>query len=496
MAEKTTENHVKRLLKTRHLSMIALGGSIGTGLFIASGSAIHTAGPGGAIIGYAIMGMMVYFLMTSMGEMATFMPISGSFASYCTRFIDPGLGFSMGWIYWFNWALTVAVDSTTAGIVMNFWFPHIPSWIFSLVVLIYIITVNALEVRAFGEMEYWLAIIKVVTVILFLIIGVAVILGIMGGSAIGFSNLTYKEAPFVGGAPTILSVFLVAGFSFQGTELVGITAGESENPGKSIPKAIHSTFWRILLFYILSIFVISCVLPYTSPNLLGSSVKDITISPFTLVFRRAGLAFAASVMNAVILTAVISAANSGMYASTRMLYSMAHEGQAWKIFGETSKSGVPVYVLMASTLVACMTFLTGIIGPSVYEFLIDSSGLAGFLTWMGMAAAHLRFRKAYVAQGYSLDDLRYRAWLYPFGPILALVLCTVVVIGQNPMALLHGNWQQIILTYLSLPLLLILWLYYRLRYHSHLVPLDQVDLSGGQLKSGEIKAGKPKKEDA
>ncbi len=160
MAEKTTENHVKRLLKTRHLSMIALGGSIGTGLFIASGSAIHTAGPGGAIIGYAIMGMMVYFLMTSMGEMATFMPISCSFASYCTRFIDPGLGFSMGWIYWFNWALTVAVDSTTAGIVMNFWFPHIPSWIFSLVVLIYIITVNALEVRAFGEMEYWLAIIK------------------------------------------------------------------------------------------------------------------------------------------------------------------------------------------------------------------------------------------------------------------------------------------------------------------------------------------------
>lgn len=475
-------NHVRRLLKTRHLEMIALGGSIGTGLFVASGSAIHTAGPGGAIIGYTIMGIMVYFLMTSLGEMATFLPVSGSFATYCTRFVDPALGFSMGWIYWFNWALTVAVDSTTAGIVMNFWFPHVPSWIFSLVALVYIITVNALAVSAFGEAEYWLAIIKVLTVVLFLIVGVGVIFGILGGQAVGFHNLTYRQAPFVGGAPTILSVFLVAGFSFQGTELVGITAGESATPAKSIPKAIHSTFWRILLFYILAIFVIACILPYTSKNLLGSSVKDITISPFTLVFRRAGLAFAASAMNAVILTAVISAANSGMYASTRMIYSMAHEGQAWKIFGVTDRRGIPIYGLLASTLVACLTFLTGIFGPSIYEFLIDSSGLAGFLTWMGMAVAHLRFRRAYRAQGYDVRDLRYRADFFPFGPILAVVLCAVVIIGQNPTALLHGQWQQIVLTYLSVPLLLVLWLYYRLRYHTHLIPLEKVNLHGGQLK--------------
>ena len=263
---------------------------------------------------------------------------------------------------------------------------------------------------------------------------------------------------------------------------MGITAGESATPAKSIPKAIHSTFWRILLFYILAIFVIACILPYTSKNLLGSSVKDITISPFTLVFRRAGLAFAASAMNAVILTAVISAANSGMYASTRMIYSMAHEGQAWKIFGVTDRRGIPIYGLLASTLVACLTFLTGIFGPSIYEFLIDSSGLAGFLTWMGMAVAHLRFRRAYRAQDYDVRDLRYRADFFPFGPILAVVLCAVVIIGQNPTALLHGQWQQIVLTYLSVPLLLVLWLYYRLRYHTHLIPLEKVNLHGGQLK--------------
>lgn len=480
MQEKTA-NQVQRLLKTRHLAMIALGGSIGTGLFVASGSAIHTAGPGGAIVGYAIMGIMVYFLMTSLGEMATFMPVSGSFATYCTKFIDPALGFSMGWIYWFNWALTVAVDSTTAGIVMNFWFPHIPSWVFSLVVLVYIIIVNALAVSSFGEVEYWLAIIKVVTVILFLLIGVAVIFGILGGQMIGFHNLTYKRAPFVGGFPTILSVFLVAGFSFQGTELVGITAGESATPAKSIPRAIHSTFWRILLFYILSIFVIACILPYTSPNLLGSSVKDVTISPFTLVFRRAGLAFAASAMNAVILTAVISAANSGMYASTRMIYAMAHEGQAWKIFGVTNRHGVPIYGLLASTLIASFTFLTGIFGPRIYEFLIDSSGLAGFITWMGMAAAHLRFRQAMKKQGFPVSKLSYRATFYPVGPLLALILCAVVIIGQDPTAILHGNWQEVMLTYLSGPLLLILWLYYKLKYHTHLIPLDKIDLTTGHF---------------
>lgn len=267
---------------------------------------------------------------------------------------------------------------------------------------------------------------------------------------------------------------------------MGITAGESATPSKSIPKAIHSTFWRILLFYILAIFVIACVLPYTSKNLLGSSVKDITISPFTLVFRRAGLAFAASTMNAVILTAVISAANSGMYASTRMIYSMAHEGQAWKIFGRTDKRGIPIYGLVASTLVASLTFLTGIFGPGIYEFLIDSSGLAGFLTWMGMAVAYLRFRRAYQVQGYDINDLRYRASFYPFGPILAVVLCAVVIIGQNPTAILEGQWQQIILTYLSVPLLLVLWLYYRLRYHTHLIPLKDVNLRGGQLKHNKV----------
>ncbi|KRM13390.1 amino acid permease [Paucilactobacillus suebicus] len=476
--EESQEHHaVKRSLKTRHLSMIALGGSIGTGLLIASGSTIAQAGPGGAIVAYVVMGIMVYFLMTSLGEMATFMPLTGSFAAYSTKFVDPALGFAMGWNYWFNWAITIAVEITTAGVVVNFWLPNVPSWIFSAITMVFIFLINALSVSSFGEAEYWMAIIKVITIIIFLIAGVAIIVGILGGQSVGFHNLTYKKAPFVGGFSSILGVFLVAGFSFQGTELIGVTAGESETPEKSIPRAIHSTFWRILLFYILAIFVIACILPYTSKNLLGSSVSDVAMSPFTLVFRRAGLAAAASVMNAVILTAVISSANSGMYASTRMLYSLSLEGYAPRIFGITNMRGIPIYALIGTTVIGAFTFLTGIFGPQVYEFLIDASGMTGFIAWLGIAISHYRFRRAFIRQGHAVSELKYHATLFPFGPLMALVLCIVVIIGQDPSAFIHWNWQKISITYIGVPLFIILYAYYKIRYRTHLIPLKDVDLS-------------------
>ena len=356
------EGHIKRTLETRHLTMIALGGSIGTGLFIASGSAISTAGPGGSLVAYLIMGIMVYFLMTSLGEMATYIPVTGSFAAYSTKFVDPALGFAMGWNYWFNWAITITVDATTAGIVMNFWLPKVPAWIFSAVVMALIFLINYLSVRSYGETEYWLALVKVITVAVFVIVGLLMIVGIVGGKPIGFRYFHYKDAPFVGGIQGIVSVFLVAGFSFQGTELIGITAGESATPEVSVPRAIKSTFWRILLFYLMSIFVIACILPYTDKNLLSQDVRHITMSPFTIVFHRAGLAAAASGMNSVILTAVLSAANSGMYASTRMLYSQAKEGYAPAFFGHVNKRGIPINALLGTTAVALLAFLTQFVG--------------------------------------------------------------------------------------------------------------------------------------
>ncbi|MBA1393142.1 amino acid permease, partial [Lactobacillus sp. XV13L] len=357
MAEKNT---VQRNLKTRHVTMIALGGCIGTGLFMTSGSTISKAGPGGGLVAYIAMGLMVYFLMTSLGELATNLPVSGSFATYNAKYVDPALGFAMGWNYWFNWAITVAVDISTAALLIQYWLPKSPGWIWSLLVLIIIFLINALTVSTFGETEYWLSIIKVVTVIVFLIIGFAMILGIMNGPAVGLKNFTYKKAPFVGGLPAIINVFLIAGFSFQGTELIGVTAGESQNPEEAVPKAINDVFWRILLFYILSIFVIAALIPYTSPNLLSAADGNIAVSPFTLVFKRAGLAFAASLMNTVVLTSVLSSANSGAYASTRMLFALAKDNYAPKIFAKTSKNGIPFYALLATIIVSLLTFTTSI----------------------------------------------------------------------------------------------------------------------------------------
>ncbi|BDZ30350.1 amino acid permease [Lactiplantibacillus sp. WILCCON 0030] len=480
MAEEQ-QHEVKRSLQTRHLSMIALGGSIGTGLFVASGSAISTAGPGGALLAYVGIGIMVYFLMTSLGEMATYLPVSGSFSTYSTRFVDPALGFAMGWNYWFNWAITLAVDISTAAIVMQFWLPHVPGWIFSLIALILIFTINALSVRSFGETEYWLSLIKVITVLIFLVVGVLTIFGIMGSNATDLSNFTYKKAPFVGGIPTILSVFVVAGFSFQGTELIGITAGESATPEKSIPAAIKQVFWRILLFYILAIFVIAAIIPYTSKDLLGSSASDIAISPFTLVFKKAGLAAAASVMNAVILTSVLSAANSGMYASTRMLYSLSKQGYAPKTFGRVNGRGIPIMALFGTTFIGLLTFLSSLFGDRIYIFLVSASGLTGFIAWLGIAISHLRFRQAFVKQGHDLSELRYHAKLFPFGPLFAFFLCMIVIIGQDLHSFATMDWQAIGVTYMSIPLFIVLFCYYKIRYHTKLIPLDKVDLSKHHL---------------
>ena len=328
-----------------------------------------------------------------------------------------------------------------------------------------------------------MALIKVITVIVFLIVGLLTIIGILGGHAVFLENFAYKKAPFVGGIPTVLSVFVVAGFSFQGTELIGITAGETENPEKSLPKAIKQVFWRILLFYILSIFVIACLIPYTSPNLLGSSASDITISPFTLVFRRAGLASAASVMNAVILTSVLSAANSGMYASTRMLFALGISGDAPKMFSRVNDRGIPVFALLGTTFVGLLTFLASIFGTRIYTFLVKSSGLSGFIAWIGIAIAHYRFRRAFIAQGHDLSELKYHAKWFPFGPLLALVLCILVMVGQDLKSFANFDWQAISVTYMSIPIFLVLFFYYKLKHKTKLIPLDEVDLTPHDIKN-------------
>lgn len=471
MAQLSTKNSppapsgLRRELKARHLTMIAIGGSIGTGLFVASGATVSQAGPGGALLSYALIGIMVYFLMTSLGELAAFMPVSGSFSTYGSKYVEEGFGFALGWNYWYNWAVTIAVDLVASQLVMNYWFPDTPGWIWSALFLGLIFLLNYISVRGFGEAEYWFSLIKVVTVIIFIAVGVLMIAGIMrGGENAGWHNWAIGDAPFAGGFASMIGVAMIVGFSFQGTELIGVAAGESENPGKNIPRAVRQVFWRILLFYILAILVISLIIPYTDPNLLRNDVGDISVSPFTLVFRNAGLLSAAAVMNAVILTAVLSAGNSGMYASTRMLYTLASEGKAPRMFATLSKGGVPRNALYATTVVAALCFLSSMFGnQTVYLWLLNTSGMTGFIAWLGIAISHYRFRRGYVSQGRNLQDLPYLSGFFPFGPIFAFVLCLTITLGQNYQAFLKDtiDWYGVAATYIGLPLFLIIWFGYK-----------------------------------
>ncbi|AKZ65936.1 amino acid permease [Candidatus Palibaumannia cicadellinicola] len=476
MVDKT--HCLRRTLKTRHITMIALGGSIGTGLFVASGVSISQAGPGGALVSYMLIGLMVYFLMTSLGELAAYMPVSGSFATYGSLYVEKGFGFALGWNYWYNWAITIAVDLVTAQIVMGYWFPVTPGWIWSILFLCIIFILNFISVKGFGEAEYCFSLIKVTTVIVFIIVGILMILGIIkGGAQDCWHNWQINDAPFAGGIATIIEVAMIVGFSYQGTELIGIAAGESENPGTNIPLAMRQVFWRIMLFYVLSILIISILIPYTSLAILDNEVNNITVSPFTLVFRNAGQLSAAAIMNSVILTTILSSGNSGMYASTRMLYNLAIEGKAPKIFAKLSKNGIPLNALYITTLVAGLCFISSIYSnKTVYLWLIHTSGTTGFIAWLGIAVSHYRFRIGLKKQGLSLDKLPYRAGLFPFGPVFAFILCILITFGQHYKIFIADSidWKNVVTNYIGIPLFFLIWLSYRWYHGSSIVRYEDM----------------------
>jgi lysine-specific permease len=484
--EEPSELH--RSIQSRQLSMIAIGGAIGTGLFFASGSAISHAGPGGAILAYAVMGLAVFCMMQSLGEMATQLPIRGSFETYAERFIDPSFGFAVGWNYWFSWAITLAAELVAGALIVQFWFPHSNSTLWAIGFFVLLLALNLLSVRAYAEAEYWFSSIKVATVLIFLVVGVLMIAGIIGGHSGGFGNWTLADpatgtrAPLVGGWTSALMVFLVAGFAFQGTEGVGLAAAETANPVKNVPKAIRSVFWRILLFYIGSILVVGTLIPFNDPNLLRGDEAHVALSPFTMVFQQVPAVgyYAANLMNAVILSAVLSCGNSSMYVASRMLHAMAHSGKAPRMFAHLNRRGVPARALLATGLVSALAFFSTLVGDQkIYQIFYNASSLSGFVIWLGIAICHLRFRRAWVAQGRSLDGLKFRAKFYPWGQWLALIMFVFVIFGANIGVFQTPvfSWFDFITGYVLIPVLLALYFGHKYRHKTRLVPLEQCDFN-------------------
>ncbi|KAG0309118.1 hypothetical protein BGZ97_013157 [Linnemannia gamsii] len=478
---------LQRNLKARHLTMISLGGTIGTGLFLASGVSINVAGPGYSLIAYGLIGTMVYCFMSSLGEMATYLPITGSINAYGTRFFDPALGFMLGWVYWFSWSVTLATELVAAGLIISYWIPveSCPGWVWAMVFIVILTSLNLTTVKAYGETEYWLSLIKVLAVLVFIIIGFLYIGGAVGTRIEGAPKPgpeVFNMGPFHGGFIGLFSIFLNAGFSFQGAELVGIAAGETKNPRKNVPRAIRQVFWRILLFYVLTILIIGMTIPYNDES-LSNQGGEIKSSPFTRVFIQAGITVGGDIMNAVILVAVLSAGNSGLYASSRALHTLSKEGNAPKFLGYVNRWGVPVYCVLATSLIGCLAFIVSLpqIGQGeAYNWLLSLASTTGFIAWLGIAFSHIRFRMAYKAQGRALSDLPFISNLYPFGPIYTIVVCVVILIGQGYTAFSPFDLKSFLSAYVTLPFVFLLYFGNKFWAKTKILKLVDVDLDTGR----------------
>ncbi|KAG2120366.1 amino acid permease/ SLC12A domain-containing protein, partial [Suillus clintonianus] len=365
-SDASAENKTKRAMQSRHLMMIAIGGTIGTGIFLSAGSAIALAGPGSALLSYFVVGVFVYSVVISLGEMSAMFPVSGAFSTFGSRFVSPALGFTLGWNYWFQWSLSIPSELTAAAVILQFWAPQVQAWEWALVIIVPVFLLQLIHVRVYGESEYWFALVKVLMIIVFIFAGLIYDWGgVKGHPGPGLSNFQNGQA-FIGGFQNFAQTFVYAFYSFGGVELVAVAAGESVQPHKTVPRAIKATFVRIVLFYILTILTIGLCINWQDPTLLNAAYdSDVTASPLTVVFQRAGFGAAAHVVNAVLLTAVLSATNSCFYASSRMLLSLARSGQAPRVFGWVNSRGVPVPALLMALAVSSMTFLTTIWGEGI-----------------------------------------------------------------------------------------------------------------------------------
>jgi arginine/ornithine permease len=424
MVEKRVEEHqLNRSMKSRHLFMLSLGGVIGTGLFLNAGYTINQAGAGGALIGYLFGGLILYLVMVCLGELAVHMPVTGSFQTYASKFISPSAGFSLGWMYFVGSATTAGVEFTAAGILMQRWFPDVSIWVWCAIFIALLFAINALTTRGFAEAEYWFAGIKVLAVIIFIIIGFAAIFGIipLSDRPAPFMENLAPSGLFPAGFVILFVTMMNVIFSYQGSELIGIAAGESEDPQKNIPRAIRNVLFRIIVFYLASIVILSAIFPTKELGLLES--------PFVTLMEKAGIPYAPDIMNFVILTAILSVGNSCIYASTRLLWAMANEGMAPKRFGTLSKRKVPFAALVFTMIFSLLSLLTSVIAAdTVFVLLMSIAGISVTISWIGIALSQLMFRRKYLQGGGKLEDLQYKVPYYPLIPIICIVFCVSILL--------------------------------------------------------------------
>jgi len=447
---------LKKGLSQRHLTMIAIGGVIGAGLFVGSGAVIKDAGPA-AFLTYAVTGVLIIMVMRMLGEMAVANPSTGSFADYARRAMGGWAGFSVGWLYWYFWVIVVGFEAVAGAAILNYWFDA-PLWLLSLILMVLMTATNLFSVSSFGEFEFWFAGIKVAAIVIFIGIGTLYVLGIWPNKSLDFSNLTSHGGFFPNGVGAVFSSIVVVIFSMVGAEIATIAAAESKDPARAIAKATNSVIVRIGIFFVGSVFLLAVILPWNSPEL--------TTSPYVSAFTAMGIPYADQIMNAVVLTAVLSCLNSGMYTASRMLFVLAARREAPVSLITVNKRGVPTKAILASSVVGFLCVIAAAISPdTVFSFLLNSSGAIILFVYLLIAISQLILRRRT-----SPEKLAVKMWLFPFLTIatIAAILGVLVL-----MLFKEDTRSQLVLSLLAWAVVLVLYAVTKWRGGS--VDKDEID---------------------
>ena len=425
MSNTQSSSGLEQGLKPRHVTMLSIAGVIGAGLFVGSGHAIAQAGPA-VLLAYAAAGTLVVLVMRMLVEMAVASPDTGSFSTYADRAIGHWAGFTIGWLYWWFWVLVIPLEAVAAGTILHAWFPGTAIWVFTLVITLLLTATNLFSVKNYGEFEFWFALVKVLAIIGFIILGLLAIFGYLPTSQVsGVAHLSDTIGFMPNGMGAVLAAMLTTMFSFMGTEIVTIAAAESKDPSKQITKATNSVIWRIGLFYLVSIFIVVALVPWNDPSLaqLGS---------YQTVLDRMGIPNAKLIVDIVVLIAVTSCLNSALYTSSRMLYSLSKRGDAPAAAKRTNAAGTPYWAVMMSTGAAFVAVFANYVAPAaVFEFLLASSGAIALLVYLVIAVSQLRMRQKRTALG---ENISFKMWLFPgltYAVIVFIVAILTVMLFQE-----------------------------------------------------------------
>ncbi|MFZ3565361.1 amino acid permease [Streptomyces sp. BH097] len=440
-----------RTLRQRHVRMIALGGIVGASLFVGSGAVIHTVGPA-AILSYALGGLLVILVMRMLGEMATASPTLGSFMEYARTSLGGWAGYTIGWLYWYFWVGVVAFEAVAGAKLLMLWIPGVPQWLFSLILMTLLTATNLVSTRSFGETEFWLASIKVVTIVVFLVAGTLFVLGLWPDATLSVGNVALDGfAP--NGLSAILHGVVLVIFSYVGTEIVTIAAAESDNPVKSVVKATSSTVWRVIIFYVGSVTLLVMMTPWDR--------IPVETSPYAAAFGKMGVPAATTVINVVVLTSVLSVLNSGLYTASRMLFALQRNGWAPRWVAHRGRKGTPWKAILACTSVGYVAVAMSYVAPdTIFNFIINSAGAVGLFVYAIIAGSQLRMRRQLERE--APDRLKLRMWGYPY---LSWATLAAIVVVLSSMLLVPDARSQLYLSVLSLAAILATYVLVRPRRH-------------------------------